>query len=245
MLNRAFTKREKVLLLALVMILLGLVYYRFVRLPVQDRIAAADTTLLEQQMSAEQQKASIIKQMQEDIEAGKKDVTGIVASYDNLKAESAALNTIFSEATSFNFSFEQPVATDDAVRRTINISFTATNYQIARRIIQQVHDCAYRCLITDISVSADENGGAEAGDKMSQYPNLANATISGSMSVTFYETLNGATTTNGLTTSDGSAVQSSGGLARSYLDLAQSDLETMAESLAGNAADQIASAAGY
>ena len=35
MLNRAFTKREKVLLLVLVMILLGLVYYRFVQLPVQ------------------------------------------------------------------------------------------------------------------------------------------------------------------------------------------------------------------
>ena len=68
MLNRAFTKREKVLLLVLVMILLGLVYYRFVRLPVQERIAAADTTVLEQQMEMEQQKSAIIKQMQEDIE---------------------------------------------------------------------------------------------------------------------------------------------------------------------------------
>ena len=233
MLNRAFTKREKVLLLVLVMILLGLVYYRFVRLPVQERIAAADTTVLEQQMEMEQQKSAIIKQMQEDIENGQKEVNGIVASYDNLKAESAALNTIF------DFSFEQPVATDDAVRRTINISFTATNYQIARRIIQQVHDCAYRCLITDISVSADS-------DKMQQYANLENSTISGSMSVTFYETLNGATTTNGLTTSDGSAVQSSNvGLGNASLDLAQSSLETMAESLAGDAADKIAAGAGF
>ena len=238
MLNRAFTKREKVLLLVLVMILLGLVYYRFVRLPVQERIAAADTTVLEQQMEIEQQKSAIIKQMQEDIENGQKEVNGIVA-YDNLKAESAALNTIFAQATRFNFSFEQPVATDDAVRRTINISFTATNYQIARRIIQQVHDCAYRCLITDISVSADS-------DKMQQYANLENATISGSMSVTFYETLNGATTTNGLTTSDGSAVQSSNvGLGNASLDLAQSSLETMAESLAGDAADKIVAGAGF
>ena len=239
MLNRAFTKREKVLLLVLVMILLGLVYYRFVRLPVQERIAAADTTVLEQQMEMEQQKSAIIQQMQEDIENGQKEDTGIVASYDNLKAESAALNTIFAQATSFNFSFEQPVATDDAVRRTINISFTATNYQIARRIIQQVHDCAYRCLITDISVGADS-------DKMQQYANLENSTISGSMSVTFYETLNGATTTNGLTTSDGSAVQSNYvGLGNSSLDLAQSSLETMAESLAGDAADKIAAGAGF
>ena len=53
MLNRAFTKREKVLLLVLVMILLGLVYYRFVRLPVQERIATADTTVLEIRMDLE------------------------------------------------------------------------------------------------------------------------------------------------------------------------------------------------
>ncbi len=245
MLNRAFTKREKILLLLLVAVLLGLVYYRFVKLPVRDRIAAADTTLLEQQLMQEQQKAATIKQMEEAIAAGQQEVTGIVASYDNLKAESAALNSIFSQATSFNFSFSQPVATEDAVRRTISISFTATNYQIARRIIQQVHDCAYRCLIQDVSLSAQKNGGAESGDKMSQYPNLENSTISGSLSVTFYETLNGATTTNGLTTSDGSAVQSSGGLASASLDLAKSDLETMAESLAGDAADEIAAAAGF
>ena len=81
---------------------------------------------------------------------------------------------------------------------------------------------------------------------MQQYANLENSTISGSMSVTFYETLNGANTTNGLITSDGSAVQNSYvGLGNSSLDLAQSSLETMAESLAGDAADKIAAGAGF
>ena len=81
---------------------------------------------------------------------------------------------------------------------------------------------------------------------MHQYSNLEISTICGSMSVTFFETLIGATTTYGLTTSDGSAVQSSNvGLGNASLDLAQSSLETMAESLAGDAADKIAAGAGF
>lgn len=60
-LNRPFTKREVVLILVLAVILLAMVYYRFVYVPVQDQISALDTTALEDQIQAETIRAQQIK----------------------------------------------------------------------------------------------------------------------------------------------------------------------------------------
>ncbi len=227
-LNRAFTKTEKLLLLILAIALLCLCYYRFVFVPVQDRIAAADTAPLEDELTAEQMKASQIQTMQQEIAENQGNETGVVQSYDNFTAEANALNAIFQAASTFNFSFSQPIADGDAVRRSIGIDFTASDYQVAHSIIQQIHDCPFRCLIRDINITAQGVNGAQGS------ANVSNSPVSVSLNVTFFETLYDAKTTTGLDYAQGSEQkQNAGGLANADVsDIQRSDLETAAESIA-------------
>jgi len=226
MLKRSFTKLERTFLLILVVVLLGLVYYRFVYLPVQDRIAAADTSVIEQQIADEQNKAMLIKSMQDEVSTNQEITTGVVSTYDNFKSEAALLNSIFVPlAETYNYSFETPVATNDTVRRAIKISFTTANYKVCRDILQQLHDSKYRCAISDISISATDKSS-------NTYLTLLTSPINCSLSVTFYETLIGAVTTAGLDVSEQQTSEYVGLANADFSNLDHNSLETIAESYA-------------
>ena len=229
MLSRPFTKFEKILLLILVVLLLGLTYYLFVYSPVQKRIKAADTTLIEDQIQTELQKAYIIKSMKEEVDDSQKNLSGVVATYDNFKSEAAFLNTIFVPlAETYNYNFQTPEASGDTVRRTITISFTASDYQVARKIIQMIHDSKYRCMMNDISISAtaDSSGG---------YVSLKTNSIRCSVNVTFYETLIGAGSTAGLKIEGEKTESDYIGLGSAdFSKLERNSLETIAESIAAS-----------
>lgn len=191
-LNHTFTKKETAILLILVALLLAMGYYQFVYKWQQKAIAQFDTTDIETAIAQEQAKAIQIKRMQEEIASGKKEKTGIVETYSNLKAELRTLNDIFGDALNFDFSFDQAVADGDAVRRTITCTVTAASYQEAKGMLRQLHDCEYRCLIGDVSISPSGTD-RESGDR-----NLNAGNVTMNFSVTFYETLYGAKSTDGL-----------------------------------------------
>jgi len=227
MLKRPFSKFEKSFLLLLVILMLGLVYYRFVKIPVEDRIAAADTFEIEQQIETEYRKRQLIQSMKDEVSTNQDTITGVVATYDNFKSEAALLNSIFVPlAEKYNYSFQTPIATDDTVRRTINISFSTANYRVCRDILQRLHDSKYRCMISNITISATDKSS-------NTNKTLLTSPINCNLSVTFYETLIGAATTAGL---DMGKSNTSGG----YVGLRNADLsgihrntlETMAESIA-------------
>lgn len=198
-LNRPFTKREVVLILVLAVILLAMVYYRFVYVPVQDQISALDTTALEDQIQAETIRAQQIKKMQTEMSQNKNASLGEVATYDNQKNELNELNDIFQDADTFNLNFEQPVASDNTVRRNINITFTASGYDTAEKIISSIYSGRYRCLISDLDMQA-------AADTSS----MQSGEVSCSMTVTFYETLYNAATQEGLIMADSSSDSQTG-----------------------------------
>ena len=191
MLSREFKRSEKIVLLVLAVILLILVYYRFVYRWVDDRIRAADTIEIETEMMREQAKALEIKEMQAAIGNPAQDTGGYVPSYNNFKEEADALNEIMKKSSSFSFEYMQPEADGDAVRREIAVSFTATSYRTARRILREIHDCPSRCLIRDLRITALDSGGEETA-------HLRNAGVSCTLSVVFFETLYDADTTDGL-----------------------------------------------
>ncbi len=89
------------------------------------------------------------------------------------KNEISALNDIFGAASTYNFDFNQAIKDGDAVRRDINISFTAGSYSTAESIIEKLHDCKYRCLIRNISINTSSGEGISSGS------------VSVSMTVTF------------------------------------------------------------
>ncbi len=182
---------------------------------------------------SEEKKASAIKKMQQEMQEAQAEQSGEVSTYDNFKAEANALNAIFAQADSFNFNFSRPVADGDAVRRDIVISFTASNYVVARNILQQIHDCPYRTLISDVNINAvrEENRNVVYAENPSIYTDA----IQGSLRVTFYETLYDAKTTAGLEIEKEKKGSSTGGLAQADVSgIQRSDLETLAESMAAD-----------
>lgn len=125
-------------------------------------------------------------------------------TYSNFNEEANLLNQIFGLARSYHFTFHEPEAEDDVVRRQIDIDFTVGSYAEAHNMLLQLKNSPYRLLMGDLSLTA---GGSTSVEGM--LPGLKDCQeLSGSVSITFYETLYDAQTTDGLqmnSTSSGSS----------------------------------------
>lgn len=178
------------LFLVLAFAFLALLYYEVVYIPLNEQLASYDTTDIESQMELEQARAQKIKAMNEEMAANKAESVGVVATYNNIKNEMKALNEIVGKASTYNFSFQDPVGSGSTVRRNIDISFTANNYSDAETIIRELYSCEYRLLIQDMTISPVTYDDLETGD------------VSVNMTVTFFETTDGASTTEGIVWQD-------------------------------------------
>ena len=200
MLSRKFTTREKVLLLVMAIMLLGLFYYQVVYKQTEHMIAEYDTIDLENELTIVQGKAARKKKMEQEMAEGGQKANGEVATYNNITNEINELNAILANADTFNLSFGEAKAEGTTVRRDIQVSFQTGSYAKMKEFLQQLHDCRYRCLIRNVSVSADasnEKGINAAGD------------INVSLTVTFYETTFNAKSTEGLKTQEDSLANTS------------------------------------
>ena len=197
-LNRKLSTKEVLIFLILVFVFLALVYYEVAYIPLNDELASYDTTDIESQMELEQARAQRIKMMNQEMEANKEESVGVVATYDNIKNEMNALNEIVGKASTYNFSFDDPVGSGSTVRRNITISFTADNYADAETIIRELYSCEYRLLIQDMTISPYTYDVLETGD------------VSVNMTVTFFETTDGAKTTEGIVWEDDGSGASAG-----------------------------------
>lgn len=191
MLSRKFTMREKILLLVMAIMLLGLFYYQVVYKQTENMIAGYDTIELENELTIVQGKAAKKKKMEQEMAEGGQKANGVVASYNNITNEINELNAILANADTFNLSFDEAKAEGTTVRRDIQVSFRTGSYAKMKEFLQQLHDCKYRCLIRDVSVSA--NGSNDKGLNSSNDINV-------SLIVTFYETTFNAKSTEGLKT---------------------------------------------
>ena len=161
MMSHQFTKKETVLLLLLTALIMGLLYYQFVYKDIQNKKAMYDTAAIEDEILSEQTKRAQIDKMKKEIEENQNNENaGYVATYDNQKAEITSLNDILAEADTFSLGFDKATAVDDAVRRNINVSFTAKDYRTAKAIISALHDSEYRCLIRDLTITANKTDNA-------------------------------------------------------------------------------------
>jgi hypothetical protein len=190
-LNREISKKGTVIFFILLVAFLGLLYYEVVYLPLENEMASYDTTELDSEMQLEQARAMKIKAMNEEMAKNKGAAVGIVATYNNLKNEMKALNDIVgNHADTYNFSFEDPVGSGTTVRRNMTISFTVDSYASAEDIIKQLYSCEYRLLISDMTISPNQNDNLEEG------------AVDVNMNVTFFETTEGADTEEGIVWED-------------------------------------------
>ena len=195
-LNREFTTREKLLILLLCLILVGLAYYQFVDQPVRTALnnAHAERDSLLTELTAVNAKLTVMRRMRdemEDITAG--GTVSEMKSYNNSKAEIALLNDILRGTPDYTISFADVTRDGDQIRRNFTLTFTADSYARIQRIVKQLSESPYRCLVGDLKI------GVGRGGTMKEGPISVNATA------TFFETMVGGTVDAGLPQSTAAA----------------------------------------
>lgn len=166
--NRSFTTREKILLVALAVLVVVCVYFLLVLQPAMSSISTADerVSTIESEITVQQTMASKKAAMEDEIAAakaaGKQEKE--LPAYDNSKNELRELDSILSQARSYDISFAQADTSTNPVRRSVSISFTAGSYSAAYATLDKLVNCRYSCQVTDISItgSSSADGGVSA-----------------------------------------------------------------------------------
>jgi len=186
-----FTSRELLLIIIAAFLALGIFYYELVYKSVVNSVNTYDVTSLQDQLIIEQAKASREKQMKDAIEAEKANPsTGEVEVYNNLANEVNELGRILNgSAEEVSISWASPTLTDTTVRRIATISFKAESYDTARSLIKSINDMKYKNSISKISLAHSTSS-------------TDTSTVTVSMTLTFFETTTGATSLEGLITTD-------------------------------------------
>lgn len=164
MLMRSFTKREKALLLVLVLIVLAGLYMLLVHTPVERSL----TQLAEEKEDAEllvqvaQVRAARYNQMKNELEeifSQPKDQITVMPPYDNTKALMVELNHIFGELE-YNLAFSDVVFQEGVAIRAVQFTFDAPSYEVARNIIDRLGHTGNRSLMNTLTIAPNESSAS-------------------------------------------------------------------------------------
>ena len=196
MLQREFTFKEKVLLAIFILLAISILYYQFVFKGVRNGIRQFSTENLEEQIVTETARMSKIKQMEDVIANTEKKDHGELFPYNNLANEIAIVGDILNtRADNINLTWNDATLTGTTVRRVVNVAFRTDSYDHFKDILKAFNECKYRCQIGDINISPNRTTRTGTDDNVG----LENANdISANFTATFFETVDGATSTEGL-----------------------------------------------
>lgn len=173
--SRDFTTTEKIILVVLVLILLGLVYYRFVDRVVRQTIAnnEAEASMLQTELDGVQQRLMQLQSVQssmDDLEAAGE--LSWMGSYNNEREEVVFLNDILADTLRYSIAFSNVTRTGNQIRRNFTLQYTTTDYRAAQDIVLKLCNGRNRCVV---------------GDMQCRYDGNRNVNIS--CAATFYETM--------------------------------------------------------
>lgn len=187
--SREFSLKEKLLLLLLCLILVGLAYYQFVDRPVRDTVSSAHAQAqsLATELKSVESKLETMRRMRSEIE----DVTAggtasEMASYNNSKAEIALLNDILGDTLQYAITFENVTRVENQIRRNFSLQFTVDSYDAVEGVLRALNESRFRCLIGDVRCNANRDG------------NIMEGNVTVNAVATFYETMVGGTPDAGL-----------------------------------------------
>lgn len=186
--SREFTRSEKILLVLLSVLLIGLLYYRFVYLTTEDLVQSlktkADTTQADLDMAnARVQKLESMQKEMDDMDVDEE--TSRMESYNNSKRETAFLNQVLRGVNDYSITFSEVTRDGNQIRRSFSLQFVTKDYKEAVSIVNELTHGEYRCLVDDINYSLNDNKDI--------YINLT---------ATFFETMVGGTPDSALPQDD-------------------------------------------
>lgn len=189
MLKHKFSLRETILLCIAAILALGIFYYEAIEKNYQKALHQYDTTNMQSEMDLLDVKEAKMRSMESYIEEHSDANQGEVAIYNNLANEIDALANILQPTVSnVSIQWAEPYLTDTIVRRNADITCTVPSYVIAESVIDQIVNLQYKCIISSLSISSSDTMSVDTSTG-----------VSVSMTVTFFETIDGAGNTNGLT----------------------------------------------
>ncbi len=179
--TKGFSIREKVLLGALILILVGALYYSFVWQPTSRTITEAAERIgeLDEDILVEQTKADEIKKMQEALAdvSVTADTSTVTPQYDNSVNLINSLNPILAGTSNLRLSFDTPSVANGIATRSMQFNFNTATYQQARDIINEISRGIYSNDITSMRMTISGFGDSE--------PNVGIA-----LTVNYYEVYN-------------------------------------------------------
>ncbi|MBP3900534.1 MAG: hypothetical protein J6D53_03610 [Blautia sp.] len=182
--SRDFTRTEKILLVLLAVILVGLVYYRFVYVLVNDSVNSSNSEAqaLQTEISVAEGRLTHLKSLQSEMDTMEEEGSmSYMPSYNNSKDEIAFLNDVLASTEKYSISFADVTRSGDQIRRSFTLQYETTSYKTAQKILESLCESRDRCLVGDIRCNITETGRT-----------TVNA------AATFYETMVGGTPDAGL-----------------------------------------------
>ena len=156
-------------------ILLLCLYVMLLLLPVKRALKNYDTEWLENKKEELLLKKAKQSRMEEVLSQKEGEEKGILADYNNLQMEIQELHTILAPALSYHMSFEEPARDQGLVRRDVWLDFTVESYGKAGKILEQLQQGRYRCILKEVELSVREGGFYQGG------------ALEGNVLLTFYE----------------------------------------------------------
>lgn len=186
--TRKFTRREKVLLVIMAIVMVAGAYFWFVQMPLSAQMLEIQTAQAdaESELIVLQAKARRQNEMEAELEKLKSStIYAETPKYDNLQAVITTLNSIMAETNDYSLNFQPVVQAEDGniIRREISMKFTSGTYDQARRVITRLHDGAFRCQISDLSISAIAPADAGQG----YVATLDKNSVDVSLTITYFE----------------------------------------------------------
>jgi Tfp pilus assembly protein PilN len=176
--NRKFTKSETTLLIFLAVILVGLLYYKFIFLTTADMIreSKAKAETLQTQVDLANTKLANLEKMESEVnDLIKTKQASKMESYNSSKEEVIFLHHVLADVPDYAINFSDVTRNGDQIRRIFSLQFKTDSYKNAEVIVNSLSNGQYRCLVDDISCSTAEDG------------------IHVSLTATFFETMVGGT----------------------------------------------------
>lgn len=157
--NRPFTTREKVMLVILSLLIIGICYYKFLLEPINDQIeqynqmAAGEQDIITQNMALIQKK----KEMEQELEAifAENPDPDPIPNYDNSGALMVEIHSILDGTVDYTLSFSDTSLLSGGylLRRPLELEFSVDTYSQARSIINRLHDSKNINQISDLSIT--------------------------------------------------------------------------------------------
>ena len=162
--RRAFTTREKVLLVILALMLIGIGYFKLLLEPINDQISQYQLDTATEQDEVVQNTVLLTKMREMEKELEEIKASGDakpLPNYDNSDAMLTELNTILSASGDYSLTFGSTYQLEESsyiMCRPVSFTFNASSYEVARSIIDELHASANINQTSDMTITFYSGG---------------------------------------------------------------------------------------